>query len=365
MISLFEIRKGLHRIPEAAFKEFKTTEFILQQIKDLPSIIIHKFPFTGLLVEYSQGDGDYILFRAELDALPIQEQTGVDFSSTHDGYMHACGHDVHMAILIGLIREVVDKKLKKNILFLFQPAEEGHGGAESVLSTGLLDNFSIKEAYALHVHPNYPVGTIACRPGILFGIPQEFDILFKGKSAHAANPHKGNDAILAATSFCNNIYAALSKSFSNNEQHICHIGKISGGDARNIVAANCLLEGTLRSYTKEVRDKMKKILYQVAESTAGCFGVSPEVNFLTTYDPVMNDASLYHKLQQNLPSDIKLIEVDPALTGEDFGFFTTKYKGLMFWLGAGEKKEDLHSSKFLPDEEAITIGLKTFLSFIN
>jgi metal-dependent amidase/aminoacylase/carboxypeptidase family protein len=125
------------------------------------------------------------------------------------------------------------------------------------------------------------------------------------------------------------------------------------------------LEGTLRSYTKEVRDKMKAALSQVAEFAAGFFGAASEVNFLTTYDPVVNDTSLYNKLQQNLPPDIKLIEVEPALTGEDFGFFTTKYRGLMFWLGSGEKKEDLHSPKFLPDEEAITIGLKTFLSLIN
>lgn len=365
MKDLFEIRKELHRIPEHAFEEFETTEYLVNKIEKLPLVKIHRFPFTGLLVEYSQGNGKYQMFRAELDALPIKEQTNSEFASKNKGYMHACGHDIHMTVLVGLIKRVVKEKLNSNLLFLFQPAEEGFGGAEKVLANGILNRFDIAETFALHVHPNYPTNTIACKPGIIFGIPQEFDIAFQGKSAHAANPHKGNDTIAAAIDFSNNIYKLLAKSLPPTEHYICHIGKINGGSARNIVADKTTIEGTLRGFNKITMQKIKNIVVEIATIAAKTFGVDANVNFLTTYDPVINDPILYAKLKQRTPSHINLVDIEPALTGEDFGFFTSKYRGLLFWLGAGEIEADLHSPKFIADENSIPTGIDVFFSLID
>ena len=365
MKHLFELRKELHRIPEPAFNEYKTTDLILQYLKKYPEIKCHAFPFTGLIAEYTFGAGDYILFRADMDALPLQEKTDAAFASEHQGYMHACGHDIHMTILIGLIEEVISRKIKQNILFLFQPAEEGFGGAEKVLATGLLDRFPVKEAYALHVHPSYPVGTVASNTGILFGIPQEFDVLFKGKSAHAANPEKGKDAIRAACSFYQAIQQEIAPISDPQDIYLCHIGKIEGGAARNIVAGNCTLQGTLRALTKENMTKLKAKTTELAERAATMIEGVVELKFLSTYDPVVNSPQLYEKLKKQLNPGLKFVEVEPALLGEDFGFFTTKYEGLMFFIGADSPDYDLHSPYFLPPEETIITGIKAFCSLLS
>ena len=162
-----ELRHKLHQIPELMFKEFQTTSLLLDTINELPSINIHRPLETGLIVEYTVNDGDYLLFRADIDALPIKEETGISFASTNQN-MHACGHDVHSSILYGFLNYVVESKIDKNIIFIFQPAEEGGGGAEKIIASGILKQFNIKSAFALHVTDEYPAGTIASTSGVLF-----------------------------------------------------------------------------------------------------------------------------------------------------------------------------------------------------
>ncbi len=365
MENLFQVRKRLHKIPEPAFQEIKTTRFILEYLQGFSNITCHTFDFPGVLVEYSRGEGDYLLFRADMDALPIEEKTGCDFASEHPGYMHACGHDIHMTILLGLIEHVTVSNLKKNLLFLFQPAEEGHGGAERVIATGILDKFNIKEAYALHVHPGFPAGTIASNPGVLMGIPQEFDIIFKGKSSHAAHPHKGNDAIATACNYYHLLRDNLQKAVPPEEMYIFHIGKISGGSARNIVSDMCILQGTLRALTKETMEILKTQTVETAKMVAALNKTEPKVKFLTSYDPVVNSARLFEKLKKILAPDLHLEEVSAVLLGEDFGFFTTRYEGLMFWIGTGTPETDLHSPNFLPAESSIVTGVKTFIALLE
>jgi N-acetyldiaminopimelate deacetylase len=360
---LTAVRKKLHQIPEIAFQEYKTIDFILNYVGRFPELKLHTFPFPGLIAEYSQGEGEYILFRTDMDALPVTEQTGCDFSSLHSGMMHACGHDVHMTILLGLIEDVVKAKVKKNILFLFQPAEEGKGGAQKIIETGVLQQFRIKEVYALHVHPDLPVDTISSCPGTIFGIPLEIDVIFKGKSAHAANPQKGKDALMAAAQFLSSYNTLLSKSFPVDSLVLAHFGKIEGGTARNIVSDHCLIEGTLRAFTRDDMKKLKKLITDVAKSISPLYGLTTEINELGTYDAVVNSRKLYDKLKQHLPSEVKFREALPALTGEDFGFFTSLYDGLLFWVGA-DCKTDLHSPTFLPDERVIETGLRVFKSLI-
>ncbi len=357
-MNLYDLRKRIHKIPERGFSEFKTQELILEILSNYPELTIKTFDFTGIIASYKGSDSDeYILFRSDMDALPIREETDCDFRSEHVGFMHACGHDIHMTILLGLIDRLMADKPKANYLFVFQPAEEGLGGAEKLLGSGYLDQFCIKEAYALHVSGDYPVGTVATNDKILFGIPQEFKVNFHGRSSHIAFPNRGKDALAAGVQFYQTMQTLMNLEFPATEPVIFYIGTCHAGNVMNAVPDNCEFEGTTRSLTKDNHDKINMLIERTADSIARAYGLESEVEFLNTYDPVVNSPELYRKLEELLPKNVNLRYVEPLMTGEDFGFFTTKYKGLLFWLGAGEKSGDLHSEKFLPNEKCIDVGI--------
>ena len=361
MIEPTSLRKDLHRIPELAFEEYKTKALLMAILLKVPQIKIHQFETnTGILVEYSHGEGPYKLFRADMDALPIAEKTGCNFSSQHPGIMHACGHDVHMAILMGLISRIVDAKPRKNLLFLFQPAEEGKGGAEVVLKEGLVQAFDIESVYALHVSGKLPVGTVSAKSGIFFAIPQEFDVQFIGKAAHAAFPADGINAMNAGMDFYG-LMQAHAAELSLAERLIFHVGKMKSGSIRNIVPDTCTLEGTHRTLTRDMNERLNTLLLDTAKSVAQSHSAEYKVDFLCSYDPVINDKALYEKLAKVCAEmKIKCLESGVFMTGEDFGFFTTRYPGLLFWLGAGSNNQDLHSDVFLPDENCIKLGIDIF-----
>lgn len=366
MFDPIQIRHELHRIPELAFHENKTRDFILKQlrelcgtlgVKDLFEIIEFKNS-TAILVVYQHGDIEdgFELFRADMDALPITESTGADFSSVHAGMMHACGHDVHMSVLMGLIQRVWIAKPKKNLLFLFQPAEEGEGGAQSVLREGILQNYDIRAAFALHVAGNMPVGTVSSKAGIFFGIPQEFDLRFLGKAAHVAFPEKGVNALVCGVDFMASIQAEINKTLKD-ERVIFHVGKMTAGRIRNVIADECLLQGTHRTLKQEVRDQLNDLIYQHANQIAERYHAKVEVRLLGSYDPVVNDPILLSRLEKHCKDlSYLFVPAETVMTGEDFGFFTSCYPGLLFWLGSGSD-QTLHSELFLPADECIAVGI--------
>ncbi|MCB5254654.1 MAG: M20 family metallopeptidase [Candidatus Cloacimonadaceae bacterium] len=360
------LRHELHKIPELAYQEHKTKALILKYLKEMTSsqgvkdlFEIIEFPdSTGILVVYaaSTEDEDYQLFRADMDALPSDEKTGCDFASEHEGLMHACGHDVHMAVLLGLIQRVWIMRPKCNLLFLFQPAEEGHGGAQSILAEGILQRYPIAAAFALHVGSDLPVGTVSSKAGIFFGIPQEFDLKFIGKAAHLAFPEKGVNALACALDFFTGIEPAL-KELSVAERLIFHVGKMNAGKVRNIIADECLLQGTHRTLNVQTRQTINELIQSHAGLAADRFQAKAELKLLGTYDPVVNDAALLGRLKEHCAAlEYKFIEAETVMTGEDFGFFTSLYPGLLFWLGSG-CDQALHSECFLPDDGCINVGI--------
>ncbi len=365
-LNLFEVRQKLHRIPEIAFKEYKTKELLLSYLNDLEDITIHQFSnSTGILVEYSKGTGEYQLFRADMDALPITEATGCNYASQHEGMMHACGHDIHMTILLGLIYWVVGTQPGKNLLFLFQPAEEGEGGAESILAEGLLQKYPIKSVYALHVSGNLPLNTISSKAGIFFAIPQEFDVEFIGKSAHVAFPENGKDALKAGMEFYTKMQSFINQNFTA-EPVIFNIGEMKAGTVRNVIPDKCILKGTHRTLNKSTRDMINAEINNLADQIAHLHKLEYRFNLLCTYDPVMNDSALYQQLKAACSAlAIDFTESITFMTGEDFGFFTSLYPGLLFWLGAGLDAHDLHSNQFLPDENCIPTGINILYSFVT
>lgn len=358
---LMEIRKQLHRIPEPAFQEDKTADLLLSYLQRLTGITIHCFKNSnGILVEYSHGEDDYLLFRADMDALPIEEKTGCDFVSRHHGMMHACGHDIHMTVLLGLIYKVVETDVRKNLLFLFQPAEEGMGGAQSILAEGLIQAYQIKHVFALHVSGKLPLGTVSAKAGIFFAIPQEFDVEFIGKAAHAAFPQDGKNALKGGLEFFQKMDEYI-KNLQLSETVIFNIGVLNSGTIRNIIPDKCLLQGTHRTLSQELRNRINTEIDAMAAKTAAKHELGFEFSLLCTYDPVVNDSLLIKRLETACKElDLNYQESGVFMTGEDFGFFTTLYPGLLFWLGAGEEAGDLHSDKFLPDEKCIPAGINIF-----
>lgn len=366
MKELYELRKSLHQNPELAFEEHQTAailmEFLKQQLQRHPQhaskFKIHRFKNSlGILIEYSQGSGGYRLFRADMDALPISEDTGCDFASLNPGRMHACGHDVHMTVLMGLICKCLEHAPQRNLLFLFQPAEEGKGGAMSILEEGVIQGYEIEAVIALHIASDMPVGTVSSREGVFFGIPQEFDVKFSGKSAHVAFPEKGKDAIASAISFAQMMRRDIDQ-LAKEQRVIYHIGKIEGGSIRNVIAESCTLEGTHRSINRESRDRMNQLTLENAREAAALTDSTFVVNFLCSYDAVINDANLVEQLK-NACEAVEVIyqEAEIAMTGEDFGFYTTLYPGLLFWLGS-DSPHPLHSPRFLPSFKSIDVGVK-------
>lgn len=363
---LFNLRKELHRIPEPAFQEVKTRDLLLKHLEVMSGLTVHRLAnSTGILVEYSGGEGSYLLFRADMDGLPIPEATGCSFASQHEGFMHACGHDIHMTVLMGLIRAVLLTKPKRNLLFLFQPAEEGMGGAESVLKEGILQTYEIRHAFALHVSGSLPVGTVSSKAGIFFAIPQEFDLIFKGKAAHAAFPENGRNALSGGLEFLRRINRFIGN-LQLSEPVIFNIGVMQSGSIRNIIPDLCILQGTHRTLSKQVRDLVNSELDGLSKEVAAELNLEAQLELLCTYDPVVNDETLVNLLRQAcLETGADYRESRTYMTGEDFGFFTSLYPGLLFWLGGGELEHDLHSDRFLPNENCIPAGIDIFYKLIE
>ena len=360
-----QLRHKLHQNPEIAFHEFATTELLIQNIKGLPNsdkLKIHTPMETGLLVEYRVNDGDYLLFRADIDALPIREENEIEFKSANE-FMHACGHDVHTSILYSFLSEVLEKSIQQNILFLFQPAEEAGGGAMKFYETGIFEKFNIRNAFALHVTDEYPFGTIASTPGVLFASALELDIEFIGESAHVAFPKEGKNAFNALRRFISRSDKLLKEI---KDPFIFGIGKINSGFVRNIAPGDAKLEGSIRGLSvKKVNrflDELDKLLKKNKKKT----GVDYKIIRGAHYPEVLVDKKLYKKISKELSKKFDFINCGHKMTGEDFGFFSHKFPSFMFWLGTSKgEKYGLHNPRFLPPDEVIETGKNVFLEILR
>jgi N-acetyldiaminopimelate deacetylase len=364
-LSPIDLRHTLHKNPEIAFQEIITTKLIADNIELLPEsdlIKIHK-PFkTGMLIDYTRNEKPYILFRADIDALPIKEENDIEFKSTNE-FMHACGHDIHTSILYSFIAELLIKKPDQNILFLFQPAEESGGGAMQFYETGIFENYKIKNAFALHVTDEYRFGTVASTPGVLFASALEIDIEFTGESSHVAFPNEGKNAFNALRLFLDEVDNDLK---NNTEPFIFGIGKIEAGFVRNIAPGMAKLEGSIRALSQdkvlEYVKKLKEILTGIKTKTGVGFNLTKGAH----YPEVIIDKNLYEKIEKRLKDKFEFIDCGYKMTGEDFGFFSHKFPSFMFWLGTSEgERYGLHNPRFLPPDKTIELGKKVFNEILD
>ena len=361
---LRELRRALHRIPELGKREHKTQQLILGKLHEVkPDVVVPIDTGVKAVFFAKNPKADTLCFRADMDALCIQEETGLPFQSCTPGVMHACGHDGHTALLLEFAELLSARReeLPNHVVLLFQPAEEGLGGARDMIAGGALKDPDVKAIFAFHLMPHIGQGRIGIKSGGMMAAASGFDITVQGKSTHAATPHMGTDALLAAAQLVVQLQSVVSRHTDPFAPCVVSIGKIAGGEARNIVAQEVRLQGTVRAYASALIEQTHSSIRAMAKGIEG-MGVTTEFFEKTGYPAVLNDEKLAQKVKA-LAGDMAFCPT-PMLTADDFAYYQEEVPGLYMFLGCRNEEKDcvypLHSSRFNFDEAALLPGLELF-----
>jgi N-acetyldiaminopimelate deacetylase len=362
------IRRDLHQIPELGFQEVKTQNYLLEYLQQLPQEFLEiKTWETGLFVKiHGKNPSQTIGYRADIDGLPITEETGLPFRSTHQGFMHACGHDMHMSIALGVLTHFTENRVDDDLVFLFQPAEEGPGGALPMMASREFQEWKPDFMVALHIAPEYPVGTIATKEGILFANTSELFIDLHGKGGHAAFPHETKDMIVAASHLVTQLQTIVARNIDPLDSGVITIGKITGGTVQNIIAENARLEGTIRTLSDDTMKIMKKRIEAIVAGIETSFDCKATIDYGANYRQVDNDPTLTREFMTFAENEtnVKVIDCNKAMTGEDYGYFLSEVPGFMFWLGVASEN-GLHHSKLNPNEHAIGEAIDLLTAYLT
>ncbi|MDO5793524.1 MAG: amidohydrolase [Turicibacter sp.] len=356
-------REYLHQIPELGFCEFQTSAYLKEQLEQL-GYEVYSTAKTGLLA-YRKGESEEcIAFRSDIDGLSITEETNVSFASKIKGQMHACGHDGHMSILLGFATHISTlSSLKKSILFIFQPAEEGPGGAGVIVNEGIFQRFHVKFVFGLHIYPEIEEGKFGLRPGVMTAQTGELDLFIEGRGGHGAMPHKSNDALIIAAQLINSYQSIVSRNLNPIDGGVLTIGTINGGERRNIIAEKVELTGTIRAFSEEVYETIKKRIVEINHGLETMFNAKVETKFIDMYPCIMNDKSLFEMVRQSKLGE-NLIEIDPMMIAEDFSYYQKEVPGLFFMLGSRNESlgytYPLHHAKFNFSETVMMNGIELY-----
>ena len=348
-------RRALHRIPELCWELHETMQYLKQGLAGLNCRVFS--PVEGSLCAWFDfGADSAIAFRADCDALPIAERTGADYASTHEGKMHACGHDGHMAVLLELARRLSEKKkLRHNVLLIFQPAEESPGGAKIICDTGLLAKYGVTHIFGLHLWPGLEKGIVFTRKKELMSRGAELTVDIYGKSSHIAKPSAGLDATASAVEFYRQMIA-LEKVLPEDTYRLLNFGQFHSGTARNALSAHAHMEGSLRAFQNEVFDGLCNGLYAIAADVEKSTGCDVKVHLAEGYPAVMNPPELCDRVAEIVP--LTWLE-EPTMTSEDFSFYQHHVPGVFFFLGLGDVPA-LHTDHFDFDESVLLKGADLF-----
>lgn len=367
---LRQMRRDLHKIPELGLKEYKTSAYIREKLEGFGITELETWLETGVVaVIRGKGKKEAVAFRADMDALPVTEQTGCDFTSEHVGCMHACGHDGHVTVLLGFAKYLQEHKdeLENDVVLIFQPAEEGPGGAQLLVDAGLFEKHPVRCIIGCHIFPQVPQGKVACRKGAMMARNGEVDVHIYGESAHGAQPQLGHDAVLAAGAVITGLHTILSRNVSPLDSGVLTFGAIHGGEACNIIAKEVKLEGTMRAFSDEAYETMTKRVQEVASGIAAGYGCKGEAVFRHMYRVVDNDPKLVELLQEVAGDAYE--ETPPYMLAEDFSLYLQKVPGMFFFLGSGNEEKgyihSLHSAQFQFDEEILALGVETYAKLLK
>lgn len=354
-----KFRRDLHQIPELELVLPKTKQYVLDALDGLDCQI--ESPIESSVVAFFNNDkANTIAFRSDMDALPVQEMTDISFKSKHQGCMHACGHDGHMALLLEFahVLNTFYKELSCNVLLIFQPGEESPGGAKLICQSKILEKYKVKEIYGTHLWPFLPAGQIATIPGAMMARSSEVNIDIFGKTSHAAKYKEGIDALEIGARYLLDLYHMESQ-IDSKYARLLRFGRIESGTVRNVVSDHCHLEGTMRALDEDIYQYLKNQLYICADAY-------PEANFQFSisegYPVVYNDIKLVCKIQRFL--DSLLILDTPEMISEDFSWYQQYVPGVFFFLGTGTNIP-LHNSHFNFDESILLNGIQTYTEIVK
>lgn len=359
-------RRDLHAHPETAFAEHRTAALVADRLTGLGYAVHAGIATTGVVgVLDGRRPGRTIMLRADMDALPIFEETQHAYRSRVEGTMHACGHDGHVAILLGAAELIAARRdeLAGQVCLVFQPAEEGAGGAKVMLDEGLLERFGIERAYGLHLSSKYPTGRLGFRDGPVYASSDSIEIDVLGVGGHGAAPHDAVDPIYTAASFVTAVQQVISRHIDPLEPAVVTIGAIHGGTIHNVIPRTCRMLGTVRAFSDEVRDAMAERIERVLRSCCDAGGASYEFSYFDRYPVTVNDAEqtrYARELARATFGDARLIDTAKIMGAEDFSFYAERIPACFYTLGCSSgpaTSHPHHSSLFDLDEASLATGV--------
>ncbi len=360
-----EWRRRIHAHPETAFEEVATGDFVAEKLAEFGIEIDRGLAGTGVVgtLKGNGGDGPAIGLRADMDALNILEKNEVDYRSTVDGKMHACGHDGHTTMLLGAARYLAEtRNFSGTVHFIFQPAEEHEGGGRLMVEDGLFDRFPMETVWGMHNFPGMEVGKFGVRSGAAMAAADTFDIAIRGQGGHAAAPHLGTDAILAGAQMVGALQSVASRIVDPLKSVVISVTQFHGGDAYNVIPEDVVLRGTARSLEDEVRDSIEPALRRIVEGIAAANGVAVEFTFTPGYPPTVNHAAesefAAEIAAEVAGADNVLRDLDPKMGAEDFSYMLNQRPGCYIWLGNGPGESGcwLHNPHYDFNDDILTMG---------
>lgn len=364
-------RRHLHTIPELSFDCPKTAAFIKERLEEFGVDEIHDgIAQTGIVaIINGTGEGRTIGLRADFDALPIEEETGVEYASTHPGKMHACGHDGHTSMLLGAAKYLIEtRNFSGRVALIFQPAEEEGGGAQVMCQEGMMDRFDIAEVYGIHNFPGAPFGTFHTTPGPIMAAVDSFTIQIKGRGGHGAMPHETADPVVATCGIVQAIQTIISRNTHSGQERVISVTQIHTGSASNIIPDSAMINGTVRTFDKDTHELIQKRMREIVAGQAASYGVEAELDYEIGYPATVNteaQTEFAAQVAREVVGDANVDANAAKVAGaEDFAYMLEERPGAYLFLGAGEGA-GLHHPKFNYNDEVSPIGASFFVRMVE
>jgi amidohydrolase len=361
-------RRHLHRTPELLFDVHQTAAFVTEKLHifgcDAVETGIGRSGVVGI-IKGNCGEGPVVGFRADMDALPIQETCASEWASAVPGIMHACGHDGHTAMLLGAAKYLAEtRNFRGSIAVIFQPAEEGGGGGLEMVNDGVMEKFSIAQVYSMHNRPGLPIGSFATRKGAVMAASDDFEIVVHGRGGHASQPHSTVDPVVIAAHVIIGLQMIASRETNPLKSVVVTVATMHAGEASNVIPSHAALTGTMRTLAPEIRDFAKKRLSEIATGIAAAYGAQAEVRYRRGYPIVVNHAEETERvieILRKVAGEAVDADVSPAMGAEDFSYMLQARPGTLVFIGNGDTAS-LHNPAYDFNDEAISFGISYWVS---
>lgn len=369
-----QLRRDFHEHPELSWKEHRTQQVILDRLRDLRLSDVRPVAGTGAVgIVHGARPGPCVLWRADIDALPIPERSGLSFASKNEDVMHACGHDAHIATALGLAELVAARRerLRGSVRFLFQPAEEHAGGAQACVGDGVLEAPEVTRVLGMHISADIPVGAINVAPGPFFAAPTAFRVTIEGRGGHAAAPHQSVDAVVVAAHVITALQSIVARSVPPAETAVLTVGKLAAGFRGNVIAESATLTGTIRTYAEPVRELMLARMEEVLAGVCSAFGASWNWRHNTSCPPVVNDPAVAGFVAERAEQFFgpENIHGSASMGADDMSVYLQERPGCYYWLGARNEAKGIagrhHDPGFVIDEDALPLGVEFALQLLE